>query len=113
MTTSQPLEARCDNCRQTRPLFLYEPDHGHLGASQFTCRWCTRDKQPLLCVRCYDAEVLLEENDQAIRQDTETMRQICEGNTRSIARQEADRQRLQRECDGIAAATEASHQPPA
>ena len=33
MTQPQPIEARCDNCKQTRPLFLYEPDCGlHLGA---------------------------------------------------------------------------------
>jgi hypothetical protein len=106
MTATAPLEARCDHCKQTRPLFMYEPDHGHLGASQFTCRWCMRDKQPLLCVRCWDAEALLEENDPAIKQDAETMRQICEGNARAIARQEAEQARLQRECDGIAAATE-------
>ena len=104
--TTPPVETRCDHCKQTRPLFLYQPDHGHLGASQFTCRWCTRDKQPLLCVRCYDAEALLEENDPAIQQDTETMRQICEGNARAIARQEAKAAADKAACDGIAAATQ-------
>ncbi|MFJ9037912.1 hypothetical protein ACIRF8_15130 [Streptomyces sp. NPDC102406] len=101
MSAPAPVEARCDHCKQTRPLFLYEPDHGHLGASQFTCRWCTREKQPLLCVRCYDTEALLEENDPIINQDAETMRQICEGNARAIAREGA----VKATCDGIAEAT--------
>ncbi|MGW7350899.1 hypothetical protein [Streptomyces sp. NPDC054784] len=101
---TQPIEARCDHCRQNRPLFLYEPDHGHLGANQFTCRWCTREKQPLLCVRCWGVEKQLEENDPVVNQDAETMRQICEGNARAIAREEA----LKAACDGIEAATRAT-----
>jgi hypothetical protein len=104
--TTQPIEARCDHCKQHRPLFLYEPDHGHLGAGMFTCRWCTRDKQPLLCVRCWGAEKEREDNDPDINQDAETMRQICETNARVIAREEAVKARLQQECDGIAAATD-------
>lgn len=100
--TEQPLEARCDHCKQTRPLFLYEPDHGHLGASMFTCRWCTRDKQPLLCVRCWGVEKEREDNDPGINQDAETMEQICTNNRRAIAREEAQKSVL----DGITAATE-------
>lgn len=110
MTTNPPIEARCDHCKQTRPLFLYEPDHGHLGPSQFTCRWCTRDKQPLLCVRCWDAEVLLEENDPAINQDAETMRQICEQNTRVEERRQARADADKATVEGIVAATERAQQ---
>jgi hypothetical protein len=40
------------------------------------------------------------------------MRQICEGNARAIARQEAESARIQRECDGIAAATERAEATP-
>lgn len=100
-----PIEARCDHCKQTRPLFLFEPDHGHLGAGMFTCRWCTREKQPLLCVRCWDKEAELEENDTSINQDAETMRQICEQNSRIIAREEAKAAAERAALDGIAEAT--------
>jgi hypothetical protein len=99
---TQSIEARCDHCKQTRPLFLYEPEHGHLGAGMFTCRWCTRDKQPLLCVRCWGAEKQLEENDPSINEDAETMAKICATNARIIAREEADKAT----CEGIAAATQ-------
>lgn len=105
--TTQPIEARCDHCKQSRPLFLYEPDHNaHLGAGMFTCRWCTREKQPLLCVRCWGKERELEENDPALNEEAETLEQICATNSRIAAREEAERARLARECDGIAAATE-------
>lgn len=103
---TQPIEARCDHCKQTRPLFLYEPDHGHLGPSQFTCRWCTREKQPLLCVRCWDKEAELEENDPGINEDAETMRQICEQNTRVEERREARAAADKAACEAIARATE-------
>lgn len=107
MTTSQPIEARCDYCKQTRPLFLYEPDHNaHLGAGMFTCRWCTREKQPLLCVRCWGKERELEENDPALNEEAETLEQICASNRRVDERRQAERDRLAKECDGIAAATE-------
>lgn len=102
-----PLEARCDHCAQTRPLFLYEPDHGHLGAGMYSCRWCTREKQPLLCVRCWDAEKEREENDPAINQDAETMRQICETNARYAERRDAAAAADKATCDGIAQATTA------
>jgi hypothetical protein len=105
MNATPPIEARCDHCKQTRPLFLFEPDHGHLGAGMFTCRWCTREKQPLLCVRCWDKEAELEEADPGINEDAETMRQICEQNVRVEARREA-REAAEREAlDGIAEAT--------
>lgn len=105
MNSNQPIEARCDGCKQQRPLFLYEPDHGHLGPSQFTCRWCTREKQPLLCVRCWDKEAELEENDPSINEDAETMRQICEQNARVEARREAREAAERAALDGIAQAT--------
>lgn len=100
-----PLEARCDHCKQTRPLFLFEPEHGHLGAGMFTCRWCARETQPLLCVRCWGAEKEREEADPGINEDAETMRQICETNARVIAREEARAAADKAACDGIAAAS--------
>ena len=102
---TQPVEARCDHCKQTRPLFLFEPEHGHLGAGMFTCRWCTRDKQELLCARCWSAEKEREENDPGINEDAATMQKICETNARVIARQEAAAARDRAECDAIAEAT--------
>jgi hypothetical protein len=105
--TEQPLEARCDHCKQQRPLFLYEPDHNmHLGPNAFTCRWCTRDKQPLLCVRCWGKERELEENDPALNQEAETFEQICATNARVEARREARAAADKAACDGIAKATE-------
>lgn len=106
MTDKKPIEARCDHCKQTRPLFLYEPDHGHLGASMYSCRWCMREKQPLLCVRCWGAEKQLEENDSAINEDARTLEQICAANRRNDER----RQALRSTCDGIAEATRAAEE---
>ena len=57
----------CEHCKQHRPVWRYEPDHGmHLHEpARWTCRWCLRndsDKgQPWLCVRCYSTEAQLEE----------------------------------------------------
>ena len=110
MTQPQPIEARCDNCKQTRPLFLYEPDCGlHLGAGAFTCPWCSIPKQPLLCTRCWDARKEREDNDPRLLEEDATFQKIAAANARYAARQEADKAT----CDGIAAATEATHQPPA
>lgn len=103
MTTNQPIEARCDECKQHRPLFLYEPDCGlHLGAGAFTCPWCSIDKQPLLCTRCWSTRKTREDNDPQLAEEAKTWEQICAGNRRAIARQEADKAA----CDGIAAATQ-------
>ncbi|PZT70156.1 hypothetical protein DN402_31540 [Streptomyces sp. SW4] len=102
--TSQPLEARCDGCKQQRPLFLYEPDHDfHLTG--ITCEWCARDKQPLLCARCWSAEKQREENDPGDPEDNAMAAffvRACENNSRILARQEADKAAL----EGIARATE-------
>lgn len=107
--STPPIEARCDHCKQTRPLFLYEPDCGlHLGAGAFTCPWCSIDKQPLLCTRCWGARKEREDNDPQLAEEGETWRKICEQNSRVIARQEADKAAL----DGIAAATEQAEASP-
>lgn len=100
---STPIESRCDGCKQTRPLFLYEPEHNaHFnGALLATCTWCNRDRQPLLCVRCWGAEREREENDPGLIQEAETMEMICAQNARNDARKQADRDA----CEGIAAAT--------
>lgn len=102
--SDQPLEARCDHCKQTRPLFLYEPDHDfHLTG--ITCEWCAREKQPLLCTRCYSTEKQREEKAPMAPDDeaaAEFLVRACANNARILARQEADKAT----CDGIAAATE-------
>ena len=105
MNDTTPIEARCDHCKQPRTLFLFEPDHGHLGAGMFTCRWCSRDKQELLCVRCWGAEKEREENDPGINEDAETMRKICATNARLEAQREAKAAADRATCEGIAAAT--------
>lgn len=105
--TEQPLEARCDGCKQTRPVFLYEPDHDfHLTG--ITCEWCARDKQPLLCTRCWSTEKEREENTPG-HPDDEAMAaffvRAAENNGRIIARQEAQAAADKATCDGIATAT--------
>ncbi len=93
-TLAGPIEGRCDRCRQIRPLFLYAPEHGgmHISPALVTgCRWCTRDKQPLLCVRCWDKEREEEENDQLLAEEGETWALLLAGNTRAEARRQADK----------------------
>lgn len=102
----RPIEARCDHCNQTRPLFLYEPDH-NVHAIPVPCTWCDRDRQPLLCVRCWGAERELEEStpmSDAEAEATAFLLRVASNNSRILARQEADRAT----CDGIAAATDAA-----
>lgn len=61
MTAAIPAEAHCDCCGQLRPLFLFRPTHTHAGGVRPRwCTWCSRPKQPLLCVRCFDKERRLE-----------------------------------------------------
>lgn len=112
--TEQPLEARCDHCKQTRPVFLYEPDHDfHLTG--ITCEWCARDKQPLLCVRCFSAETLREENDPGNPDDNAMAAffvQAAQNNGRIIAREKAQAAADKAALDGIAAATEEAHRTP-
>jgi hypothetical protein len=108
--TATPLEARCDHCKQTRPLFLYEADHDfHLTG--ITCEWCEHDKQPLLCTRCWSAEKQREENDPGDPTDNaaaEFFVRACANNSRVLARQQADKAT----CDGIAEATKRSEATP-
>lgn len=64
---SGETQGTCEHCQQRRPVWRYEPDHGvHLHEpARWTCRWCVREDndkgQPWLCVRCYSAEAVLEE----------------------------------------------------
>jgi hypothetical protein len=99
-------EVRCDHCRQTRPVFLYETDHDfHLTG--ITCEWCTRSKQPLLCTRCWSAEKEREENTPLPAEDQQAadfLIRICENNRRYAEQADADKNT----CDGIAQATEGS-----
>lgn len=108
--TGQPLEARCDHCDQTRPLFLYEADHDfHLTG--ITCEWCARDKQPLLCTRCWSTEKQREENAPTDPDDDAMAAffiRAAQNNGRILARQEADKAT----CEGIAAATEQTNTTP-
>lgn len=86
-TPTIPVEGECEHCHRTRPLFAYEPDHNmHLGALAFTCRWCTRDKQPMLCARCWSTERELEEGDDALAEEAETWAQICAASDRYARR---------------------------
>ncbi|RLL66965.1 hypothetical protein [Streptomyces sp. Z26] len=102
----QPLEARCDHCRQNRPLFLYEPDHD-MHLTGITCEWCARGRQPLLCARCWSVEKAREEADPGDPADNEAAAvfvQLVRNNHRHITRREADKAA----CDGIEAATRAA-----
>lgn len=56
-----PADGACEHCKQTRPLFAYEPDH-NAHAIPVPCDWCDREKQPLLCTRCWGKERQREEN---------------------------------------------------
>jgi hypothetical protein len=100
---TEPLEARCDGCKQTRPLFLYEADHD-FHITGITCEWCAREKQPLLCVRCWGAEKEREENTPLPAEDQAAANflvRICENNRRYAEQADADKAT----CDGIADAT--------
>jgi hypothetical protein len=90
-TTAQPTEGRCEHCKQTRPLFRYEPDHdAHLDPYGLTCRWCTREKQPLLCTRCWSAERVEEDEDPQLSREGRIWDSILEGNRRSVERRAQD-----------------------
>ncbi|MCI3246485.1 hypothetical protein [Streptomyces spinosisporus] len=103
MNAVPKITGPCEHCKQPRPLFRYEPEHNaHLGGGFATCRWCTREKQPLLCVRCWEKERLREENDPALNEEAETLEEICAANRRADER----RERISKELAGIAAATE-------
>jgi hypothetical protein len=92
-TTLQPSEGRCERRKQTRPLFAYEPEHNmHLGAGAFTCKWCNRDKQPMLCTRCWGNERIEEENDSALNAEGDMWAQICANNSRLDAQSKRDRE---------------------
>ncbi|MFE2850633.1 hypothetical protein ACFXJO_05795 [Streptomyces lavendulae] len=102
----QPFEAYCDHCHQQRPLFLYEPDHNcHLVP--VVCRWCDRDKQPLLCTRCWDIEKQLEDRTPADPQELAIggfLSAVVSRSEEYYAQAADDRAT----CEGIAAATEES-----
>jgi hypothetical protein len=101
-TTMQPTEGPCDRCKQTRPLFPYEPDHdGHIDPYGFTCRWCTRTEQPNLCTRCWGVERLEEESDPALNEEAEMLGRICATNAAWTVRCERDKATVA----GIAAAS--------
>lgn len=82
---AQPgAEGPCDHCHQTRALFRYDPAHsGHLGGFGFGCEWCTRERQPLLCVRCYSAEAEREEVHPDLIKEAELRAQIDRDNARA------------------------------
>lgn len=90
--TMQPAEGRCERCKQTRPLFRYEPAHAmHLGGGAFNCRWCSRDKQPNLCARCWSVERTEEENDPGLNDEADLIERICANNSAWDARRERDK----------------------
>jgi hypothetical protein len=95
-----PIEGRCDHCKRTLPLFLYKLDHyAHIDPWGFGCPWCLRDPQPLLCVACYSAEKLREEDDPRLAEETDVWERICATNRRYFERRQADKTAV----DGIAA----------
>ena len=98
-----PLEARCDHCQQTRPVFLYEPDHDFHLTGQ-TCTWCTREKQPLLCTRCWSTEKQREEATESPEDEAAAsfLIRMLEANRRYAQQADADKAT----CDGIAQASE-------
>lgn len=101
--SDQPVEARCDHCKQPRPLFLYEPDH-NAHAIPVPCEWCDRGKQPLLCTRCWGAERERELNMPVSAEEdaaTAFLLGLAANNGRLIRQAEADRAA----CEGIATAT--------
>ncbi|GGX49303.1 hypothetical protein [Streptomyces noursei] len=101
---NQPVEARCDHCKQIRPLFLYEPDH-NVHVLPVACEWCDRQQQPLLCSRCWGKERGREES-APMGADEEAATaffiRASRNNARIFDRQEADKAT----CEGIARATE-------
>lgn len=102
--TDLPIEARCDHCKQARPLFLYEPEH-NTHAIPAACEWCDRDKQPLLCTRCWAKERQREENAPISAEElaaAEFLYSLVATNARLIQQAEDDKAA----CDGIARATE-------
>lgn len=102
----QPFEAYCDHCHQQRPLFLYEPDHNcHLVP--VACRWCDRDKQPLLCTRCWGKERELEENT-SLTEDEAAITSFFQAVSARTQRHDAQAADDRATCEGIAAATEES-----
>ena len=101
-TKPQPVEGACEHCKQTRPLFSYEPDHGgHIDPYGFTCTWCNRDKQPLLCARCWSVERTREEDDPRLNEEAATWGRILATNTAHERRRERDMETVA----GIAAAS--------
>lgn len=102
--TTKPLEARCDHCNQQRPLFRYQPDHtAHL--LPVACRWCDRQQQPLLCVRCWGKERQLEENTPATDAE-QSIGDFLTAVMHRSARHEAQTAADRATCEGIARATE-------
>lgn len=101
---STTIEAPCDHCKQTRTLFLYKPEH-NAHAIPVACEWCDREKQPLLCTRCWGNEREREEN-MPVSPDEDAATAFLLGmaarNGHLIRQAEADRAT----CNGIAAATE-------
>lgn len=101
--TAQPLEARCDHCHQTRPLFRYRPEHT-MHLLPVACRWCDRPQQPLLCVRCWGKERELEETTPATPEEQSIGNFLTAVMHRS-ARHEAQTAADRATCEGIAQAT--------
>ena len=58
---TEPLEARCDDCSQIRPVFPYESDFSCMGGCTFPgCETCSPN-QLMICIRCEDTRRRREE----------------------------------------------------
>lgn len=93
MTTTPPTQGPCEHCKQTRPLFEYEPDH-NAHAIPVNCEWCDREKQPRLCSPCWGKERQREENMPVSPEEdaaTAFLLGMAANNGRLIRQAEADR----------------------
>jgi len=58
MTAMEPTQDPCERCQETHPLTRFQPDHVHwYEMDAYSCPWCMRHPQPLLCARCMKAEI--------------------------------------------------------
>jgi hypothetical protein len=53
VTNPETVHGPCERCEQTASLTRYVLDHVHwYEPDSYSCHWCVRYPQPLLCVDC-------------------------------------------------------------
>jgi hypothetical protein len=56
-TETETQGQQCERCQQVRPVARYQVQHTHLfEPDSFSCRWCTRFPDPMLCAGCTAVE---------------------------------------------------------